>query len=363
MIDVNMHKCLICGYEPDELDNKSKKSRAMVKHVEKEHGLTQHEYHITYILKTNDDLCLLCKKNERTYKGWTSGYLPFCVDCNKKNMGGHSKEILILKYGEVDGARRWKQYCDKQAYTNTFEYKKEKHGMTREEFDIYNKSRSVTLDTMIYRHGDVDGPRLYKEYTNKQAYAGCALEYFVEKYGKDDGTLKYQELNKKKTHSVDSYIDKYGDDGERKYIDYVTSRTPLNYSISSQIVCNSIRELVGFDVKQYYATLNKEFCLYDNHLKKAYFYDYACVPAKVIMEYNGDFFHVNEAWTVEKQKAWKNPFDLTISYEDQIAKDKRKREVAIENGYEIYYIWESDWYVNSDNILNSCVSLIKSRLS
>lgn len=211
--------------------------------------------------------------------------------------------------------------------------------------------------------GDIDGRRLYKEYTNRQAYAGCSLDYFIEKYGKQLGVIAYEELNKKKTHTAEMYIQRYGEDGEQKYIDYVNSRTPLNYSMSSQVVCNYIRDQIGCDIKQYYATLNKEFCLYDKQFKRAYFYDYACVPSKVIVEYNGDFFHVNEQWDIEKQKAWKNPFDLSISYTDQLAKDKRKLEVAIDNGYEIYYIWESDMDVVPNDILNSCVEFIKSRLS
>lgn len=37
-------------------------------------------------------------------------------------------ENLILKYGSEKGTNRWKHYLEKQATSNSFKYKKEKHG-------------------------------------------------------------------------------------------------------------------------------------------------------------------------------------------------------------------------------------------
>ena len=39
-------------------------------------------------------------------------------------------ENMIRKYGDVDGEIKWEQYKDKQSYTNSYEYKKEKYGWT-----------------------------------------------------------------------------------------------------------------------------------------------------------------------------------------------------------------------------------------
>ena len=40
-----------------------------------------------------------------------------------------TKEKMIKKYGITEGTERWNSYCKKQADSNKFEYKHEKHGM------------------------------------------------------------------------------------------------------------------------------------------------------------------------------------------------------------------------------------------
>lgn len=71
--------------------------------------------------------------------------------------------------------------CDKQAYSNSLEYKQIKHGWTKEQFDTYNKSRATTKKSLIEKYGEQEGTQKWKEYCNKQSYAGCKLEYFIEK--------------------------------------------------------------------------------------------------------------------------------------------------------------------------------------
>jgi len=74
---------------------------------------------------------------------------------------------MIKKYGITEGAERWNSYCKKQADSNKFEYKQEKHGMTYEEYDEYNKSRAVTLDNMIKRYGVQDGLFHWNQYVER----------------------------------------------------------------------------------------------------------------------------------------------------------------------------------------------------
>ena len=62
-------------------------------------------------------------------------------------------EKLIITYGINEGKIRWEIYKQKQAYTNSFEYKNKKYGMTEEQFKNYNKNRSSTLELMCKRYG------------------------------------------------------------------------------------------------------------------------------------------------------------------------------------------------------------------
>ena len=111
-----------------------------------------------------------------------------------------TKEKMIKKYGITEGTERWNSYCKKQADSNKFEYKHEKHGMTYEEYDEYNKSRAVTLDNMIKRYGVQDGLFHWNQYVERQRYT-CTLEYFIEKYGDTIGTEKYNDFVEKRNTS------------------------------------------------------------------------------------------------------------------------------------------------------------------
>lgn len=112
-----------------------------------------------------------------------------------------TKEKMVKKYGEEEGNRRWNEYCSKQAKSNTFEYKQEKYGMTREEFDEYNQSRAVTLENMVSKYGQELGLQKYNEYVEKQSHS-VTEEYFVEKYGPELGAEKYKNFNDKRTKII-----------------------------------------------------------------------------------------------------------------------------------------------------------------
>lgn len=58
-----------------------------------------------------------------------------------------SLKTLTGKYGKEEGTKRFNDYCEKQRYTNSFEYKQQKQGWTKRQYDEYNKSRAVTLKT------------------------------------------------------------------------------------------------------------------------------------------------------------------------------------------------------------------------
>ena len=105
------------------------------------------------------------------------------------------------KHGQDIGLRKWKEYCDKQAKSNTFEYKRDKYGWTKEKFDEYNKSRSVTLENLVKKHGEENGLILWRDYCDRQKYT-TSLDYFISEYGIDNGTEKYNNFCKKRLFGV-----------------------------------------------------------------------------------------------------------------------------------------------------------------
>jgi hypothetical protein len=99
---------------------------------------------------------------------------------NKKSVP--TLENMILKYGNDEGAKRWEIYRQKQAYTNSFEYKREKYGWSLEDWKNYNKSRGVI--------GEKNGN-----------YGSSYYEVWVEKYGKDEADMMNAEVSKLKARN------------------------------------------------------------------------------------------------------------------------------------------------------------------
>ncbi len=99
---------------------------------------------------------------------------------NKKSVP--TLENMILKYGNYEGAKRWEIYRQKQAYTNSFEYKREKYGWSLEDWKNYNKSRGVI--------GEKNGN-----------YGSSYYEVWVEKYGKDEADRMNAEVSKLKARN------------------------------------------------------------------------------------------------------------------------------------------------------------------
>lgn len=175
-----------------------------------------------------------------------------------------SKEKMVRLYGEKLGLEKWKSYCQKQSLTNTFEYKQQKYGMTREEFKSYNLSRAITLDNMIKKYGLVLGTEKYESYCQKQSYAGVTKEYFIEEYGQKIGMEKYIDMSIKKSQSCIHNTSKVSD----SCIDIISKNIHSNNS-------------------------KVEYPIYSDKHDRVFVYDYIDFENMICVEFNGDFWHMN----------------------------------------------------------------------
>lgn len=222
---------------------------------------------------------------------------------------------FIRKYGEVEGKKRWKSYCDKQALTNTFEYKQEKYGWSREQFDEYNSSRAVTIENLVKKHGEVEGMKVWQEYCDRQKYT-ASLEYFISEYGEDNGTKKYDNFCQKRL------------DG-------------CGYSLISKKLFDELSKQL-----QNYTLLyaENEFFIKDEVNKKYYLLDFYIKELNIGIEFNGDRWHANP----NKYKAGDKPISFK---DDQTAqdiweKDERKNNFLKTKLNKLIIIWESELYKN-----------------
>ena len=252
-----------------------------------------------------------------------------------------TKENLIKRYGEEEGLKRWKSYCERQSKTNTFEYKKEKYGWTKEQFDEYNASRAVTKENLIKRYGEEEGLKRWDAYIERQKETK-SFEYMCEKYGKD----KAVEINGMKALTLDNFVRKYGEEvGKIKYDEYIKTNNDF-YSNISQDLFNKIDIIFAMKgYKTYYATKNTEYTV--PYKKSCICLDYYIEELKTCIEFNGTVFHADPRYYKEDDRP--NPFDQSLTSKDIWDHDKERYDYLLkEHGIKTIVVWEEDYRNNFD---------------
>ena len=266
-----------------------------------------------------------------------------------------SKSSFIRRYGKEEGTRRYEEYVKFHSDKNKFEYKRDKFGWSKEQYDEFNKNRAVTLELCIKKHGEELGRKIFSEYCEKQAYAGCALEYFVEKYGEEEGNRIYRQVNGEKAISERKMIEKYGEEeGKARYDHWkelisrnsIKNLPNLPWSNVSQKLFDEI--LSHIPSHQYgkvrYATFGGEVCI---HSERGYMFPDFLYDNKKIIEFNGDYWHRNPRLYAEN--------DETALIWKQDAERKSELERL---GYEVFVVWERDFYDNEDAVVQDCLKFL-----
>lgn len=248
----------------------------------------------------------------------------------------------VLKYGKINGKLKFDDYRNKQRNSETREY----HLSKGRDPDKLRKSRATTLENMINKHGDIEGKLKFNAYREKQKIAGCSLEWFVDKFGKENGINKYHEVNSKKALTVENFIRKYGEiDGFNKYI--AAWANISKGQANSQTAQKLFEKIDNGDEKIYYAKKNHEFNL-TRGSKSAYFYDYVDSKRRKIIEYNGDYWHANP------EKYQKTDIIHGETAENIRNKDKDKINLAEKRGFSVMIVWHSDYIKDKQNIEEKC---------
>lgn len=250
-----------------------------------------------------------------------------------------TEKTLIKKYGKKEGRKKWKLYCDKQALSNTFEYKKQKYGWSELKYKKFNQSRAVTLDNLIKKHGDIIGLEKWKTYCDRQKYT-CSLEYFIKTYGEIEGLYKYNNFAKKRASNI--YNIKY-------------------YSDVSQILFNKLDELLNNKYTLYYATKRYEYKVTDVN-NTIYYLDFYIKELNIAIEFNGDVWHCNP----EKYKPIDKPLTFlgksyeNVNAEDIWNKDKKRLNFLKTKLKDIIIVWEHDLKKDGLNkTVNNIIGKIK----
>ena len=255
-----------------------------------------------------------------------------------KHKRGVTLENLILKYGHDLGERKFKEYCEKQAHSNSYEYKL-KTGKVKsiEEFNDFNKSRAVTYENLLKKYDEEEATKRWNQYREKQAYTNTK-EHLGE---------RYEYINFLKGHTLDAYLIRYQDEeiAIQKLSEYYSKNT-LNYSKISQDLFRKLIELEPFSKHLdsiYFAEYNKEYGVYNDITRKYNLYDFVCTSLRIVIEFHGDHYHGNPKIYRPQQKL-RGRGCTQYTAEERWAYDEEKKNNIIRNrNFHYVCVWESDY--------------------
>lgn len=332
-------------------------AKTLEKHIESIHQeIDKVNYFRQYLLKQPDEKygkCLVCGEPlETNNRKFAFFYENGFRSHTHRKCAQPSKEHWILMFGEKLGIEKWNHYCELQSKSNTFEYKKEKYGWTKNDFDNYNKTRAVTLENMKEKYGELEGTKRFNEYCDKQSYAGNKLEYFIEKYGIVEGTNKYKEINQLKAITLDNMIRIYGEnEGLIRYEKYLNLHKNYYSKISKELF-DKLKERIPESNFKY---ADEEMGLYDTLTHKYNKYDFTDIKNKLIIEFNGEHFHAKSP----NDKNFKNPYNTDLTAAEQYKLDEDKKLCAERNGYKILYIWNKEYINDKNKTIEKCLKFLR----
>ena len=304
-------------------------------HLKKAHSMTLDEYVLKHNLKKPDLYCISVKELRKV-----------------------TLDNMIKKYGEEEGTKKWNLYKERQARSNSFEYKQEKYGWTKEQYDLYNNSRASTKANFIKRHGVEEGTKKWKEYCKRQSYAGVTEEYFIEKYGTVEGALKFKEVCSKKSNTLETFIQRYGEIiGKEKWERFVTfnSQNVPQSRLANELFSNILAQIPN-ELHQniFFAAKNTEY-FFAKKGHKTMFVDFYCASSKKIIEFAGNYWHGNPALYQPNFYNTRTKCTAKELYENTIKRNQILEEV---HGCKVLLIWESDYTKDKESVIEKCLKFL-----
>lgn len=221
-----------------------------------------------------------------------------------------SLENFIKRYGETEGLKKYEETIAKK---NTVALTREKYGDAAEAIimdryakqqETFNKKTPEQKANIIKKRKDST-----EKYLDENVRGRPRLELFISKYGAEEGSYRYLETLRKAFQGPNR----------------MSVPAKKIYNILSQKLSPEKLEQIYCDVPD-----KKEFWLSDSG--NLYGYDFTHRESKVILEYNGSFWHPEQANDNLIHPVTKKT--LTEMYEY----DLRKKKVAEEKGFTVFVV-------------------------
>lgn len=227
--------------------------------------------------------------------------------------------------------------------------------------DVQRKQNSpFSKEFYIYRNIPLEEYYNFINNVKSKKTYNTQLDYYINK------GLSYEDAcnalkERQRTFSLDKCIEKYGAEGyniwknrQDKWKEKVFNEFTLISTGYSKISSEFINAIIANENCENLLYGKNEKFIYDKELKKSYKYDLTNIISKRIIEFNGDFWHMNPKFYKEDDinKSTK------ISAKDKWESDRLKIETAKKYGYEVLVIWENEYRTNPIEIINKCKNFI-----
>jgi hypothetical protein len=294
----------------------------------KSHGLTVKEFEEKYNTTSTQRSCIALRKS---------------TACTLENM--------VMRYGDEEGNKRWKEYCNKQSVKNTFLFKQQKYGWSKEEFDVYNKARASTKSNFIKRYGEEEGKKKWEEYRELQSYAGSSELWFINKLGEKEGKKKWKEICFKKQITKELFVRKYGElESVKRWNEFILNKSKGFSKISQELFYELDKK---FDSNAFcFANKNSEYIFSGTSIIRVDFY---CPLTNKVIEFFGDYWHMNPSIYTESDI---NTM-INQSASDIWCRDSNRiNELKTIFGVNIKIVWEQDYRKDKERIIQDCINFL-----
>jgi hypothetical protein len=242
-------------------------------------------------------------------------------------------------------------------------------GFSFEESKIKTELHLMNTErAFIIKYGELDGVRLFKEKKNKEGKINSPrrIEYWLSRgFSEEESKKKVSEGQNK--FSLNKCVEKYGEEGEeifnkrqKKWQEslYKNGNLKSGYSkVSQDLFFELLKYYENIEELNYvmFAKKGGEFVLTNN--EGFYRYDFTDLLSKKIIEYNGDNYHANPK--IYTQNETPNPFRKNITSDDIWKKDDIKVKLANKCGFDILVIWDSEYKKDKEKVIEKCLKFLK----
>jgi hypothetical protein len=253
----------------------------------------------------------------------------------KQKRRSYGREIMIQRYGEELGVQKWEKTLQSKVQTMA----------ERKKIKPYRNGR--TLIEYQERYGANDGHLKWKERNEKQKYR-FSVDYYKNTYNEQWETKWDEYVQSMSKTSLEKFILRYGEElGYIKYDLFMRKqienlKVRPNYSkISQELFFNLVEELNCYE-NSYFAENKGEYVFYTNKGNKTYG-DLKIIQVDFkyqnkIIEFDGDYWH---------------------SSKEQIEIDKLRDEYLREKGFKILRIKEGDFKNEKELTIIKCINFLK----